>query len=144
VFYSLDTELAKSLGKDEKEKFDTLRLGMDQLDSLSQNVHKLFLMGRQIEELLIHQRSYFDVHFERNRYKEEREKMAADMLAESTPKPRRIEIARNILQMVDMYSLCSNLYLMTRIRYTNCYQGSVPSINRHPLLLQIAMKGFQK
>jgi hypothetical protein len=103
VFYSLDEELTKNLGKDDKENLDKLRLQMNQLDLLSKNVDQLFLMGRQIEELLIHQHTYLGVHFDGNRYKENEEKMAADMLAESTPKPRRIEIAREILKMIDQY-----------------------------------------
>lgn len=103
LFYSLDDELTKSLGKDDKENLDKLRLQMDQLDLLSKNVDQLFLMGRQIEELLIHQNTYLGVHFGGNRYTENEEKMAADMLAESTPKPRRIEIARDILKMIDQY-----------------------------------------
>ncbi len=103
LFYILDEELTKSLGKDEKGKLDNLRLQMDQCGLVLQNVDKLFLMGRQIEESLIHQRSYLDVHFGGNRYRENEEKMAADMLAKSAPNPKRIEIARNILQIVDTY-----------------------------------------
>lgn len=103
LFYSMDEELSKKFGKDEKDKIDSALLELTKLDLLSQNLDNLFLMGRQIEELLIRQQSYLDVHFGGNRYRENEEKMAADMLAESTPNPRRIEIANEILQMVDQY-----------------------------------------
>jgi hypothetical protein len=105
LYYIVDKQLAKSLGKDEKEKLDNLRLQLDQLNLIEQHVHELFLMGRQIEEVLIQQRSYLNVHFDRNMntYRQVEEKMSDDMLAESTPNPRRIEIARSILKIVDTY-----------------------------------------
>ena len=104
LFYSVDEELSKTLGKDEKIKLDSLRLQIKQLDLISENVNKLLLLGRQIEELLIRQHTYLGIHFEENnRYRQNEEKMVADMLTETTPNSKRIEIAKEILQMVDKY-----------------------------------------
>ena len=72
--------------------------------SSNATVDQLTLMGRQIEELLIHQHAFLGVHFGGNRYRENEEKMAAEMIAESTSTLRKIEIARDILNMVDQYN----------------------------------------
>jgi hypothetical protein len=105
VFVSLDEQIGKSLGKDEKQRLDGLRLEMDKLDLVSQNVDKLLHLGRQIEEQLIRQRTYVDIHFDTNdnNYRKNEERLAAFMLAESTPKEKSVEIARSILKMAETY-----------------------------------------
>jgi hypothetical protein len=103
LFYSTDKELSEKFGKNDKEKLDRAIGEMNQLDLISENFNKLLLLGRQIEELLMRQHSCLDVHFSHNRYRDNERKMADDMLAESTSNPTRVEIAKEILQMVDKY-----------------------------------------
>ncbi|MBI5205787.1 MAG: hypothetical protein HZA11_12815 [Nitrospirae bacterium] len=104
LFHSMNKELSEKFGNKEKEKIDSALLEMAKLDLISENVNQLLLLGRQIEELLLHQHAYFDVHFDDNSaYRMNDEKMVAEMLAESTPKSKRIDIAKDILQIVDKY-----------------------------------------
>lgn len=103
IYYLMNDQITDSIGKEENDKLDDLKIQMNQLDSMSEDVEKLLALGRAIEELLIRQNSYLSVHFESNRYKENEEKMSADMLAESTPNQKRIEIAKEIIAMVEKY-----------------------------------------
>ena len=103
LFHIIDDELAKRMDPEAKSQLDTLRIQMDQIELVEKNTDELVVMGRQIEELLVLQRAHCDVHFGKNAYRESEEKMAASMLAASTPKQSRVEIAKSIIALVEKY-----------------------------------------
>jgi hypothetical protein len=105
LFYRMDEELCKILKKDDKEGLDKLRSQMEEVDLIQINVDKLISMGRQIEEALIYQRSYLNLHFDsdENSYRQAETILAKSMLAEDTPNLKRIETANSILSLNDKY-----------------------------------------
>jgi len=106
LYGGLSTELAKSMGKDELEKLDKLRCQLEQRDAIQQNVEQLFQLGRQIEEYLLIQYTYLNVHFESdNKYIMNEKILSEIMLAESTTNQRRVETAKSILDMIDKYKV---------------------------------------
>lgn len=103
IYFLVDEQIVEIIGKEKKDELDNLKAQMSQLDLMTQDVEELLPLGREIEELLIRQNSYLSVHFDSNRYKENEDKMSADMLADSTPNHTRVEIAKAIIAMVDKY-----------------------------------------
>jgi hypothetical protein len=102
-FLNMETSVIDSIGKEAYSDLSKARQDLSEVDVISKNVHEMFSLGRQLEELLLVQGSRLDVHFDDNNYRKNEEFLSMVMLSRDVPVEDRITAAKEILKLVDTY-----------------------------------------
>jgi hypothetical protein len=104
LFLAMGKQLAEKMGESKVEELDRLKSEMDRMQLDQQKAFELLEIGRQIEELLLHQWSFLNVHFSGdNSYRRTEEQKSDEMVAPSTQNQKRVEIAKEILDINEKY-----------------------------------------
>lgn len=104
LYKSLDEQMTAAYGKEAVSNVDQAKSSMDEVELVEENFSKLVSIGRRIEESFILQRARFALHFESdNRYRTNEEYLSEQLVAESTPPEKKVELAKQIIELNKKY-----------------------------------------
>lgn len=106
IYTTLDKEVEKGLGKEQKGAIDRARNKISSLKKFTFNIGRLTGLGQEIEKNFILQFGYISIHFDRsenNFLKTAVNRMSEDMIKKPMSNSERLELANNILNLVKPY-----------------------------------------
>lgn len=101
---SLDEQMTTAFGKETLSNVDQAKSAMTEVELVEENCKQLVNIGKRIEESFLIQRTHFTVHFESdNRYRRNEQYLSDQMVAESTPPTKKVELAKQIIELNRKY-----------------------------------------